>query len=305
VAAFQDFASGELGAGAGGLSAPRSVGIRWTIGDVSARGFEALRLSIQGAWNIFGPAAAYAVCVNTVSIAEARQRTGDVPAAVSWRDATGQLPDFLAETFGAGMAEGVAWKLAPLRIFPDRHELSLDNDCILWELPASIAAWLARPAGDPTCLMAEDVRACYGQFAPQCPSAPCNAGIRGLPPGFDLENALRTAIVRCRALVGPEAVFRSELDEQGLQTAALSLAAPLELVPLEQVTVCSPFHPHLPHLGRSGAHFVGLNARHIAWDYYDRPADAWMTEHWERHRPELARRTRHAHAGADAVPSPA
>ena len=35
----------------------------------------------------------------------------------------------------------------------------------------------------------------------------------------------------------------------------------------------------------------GLNARHIAWAYYDRPADAWMTDHWERHRPALDERT--------------
>lgn len=41
---------------------------------------------------------------------------------------------------------------------------------------------------------------------------------------------------------------------------------------------------------RSIAHFVGLNARHIAWDCYGRPAGAWMTEHWLHHRTELYRR---------------
>ena len=44
-------------------------------------------------------------------------------------------------------------------------------------------------------------------------------------------------------------------------------------------------------LGRCGAHFVGLNARHIAWNYYDRPADEWMTEHWLRNRAALYART--------------
>jgi hypothetical protein len=38
-----------------------------------------------------------------------------------------------------------------------------------------------------------------------------------------------------------------------------------------------------------GAHFVGLNLKHIAWDYYDRPADTWMDEHWARHAPFLYR----------------
>ena len=273
-------------------SAGRSVGIRWTMGDVSERGFEALRLSIWGARKIFGADAAYAVCVNTVPLQQARARTGALPAGVEWHDATQDLPGFLAGLFGRDMAEGVGWKLAPLRFFPDRYELSLDNDCILWELPPSLQAWLAAAGDDPPpCLMAQDVRASYGQFADLCPPEPRNAGIRGLAPHFDLEAALRAVIAARRQQLGAPPAFTSELDEQGLQVAALGLARAMHAVTLEEVTVCSPFHPHLPELGRCGAHFVGLNARHIAWDYYDRPADEWMTQHWARHRPELYRRT--------------
>ena len=55
--------------------------------------------------------------------------------------------------------------------------------------------------------------------------------------------------------------------------------------------ICSPFHPHRPEPGRCGAHFVGLNARHLAWNYYDRPADAWMADHWARLHPVLVERT--------------
>jgi hypothetical protein len=272
-------------------AAARAIGLRWTMGDVSDRGFEALRLSIWGAWKVFGPDAAYAVCVNTVPLAQARARTGAVPAAVAWHDATGDLPDFLRGIFGAGMAEGVGWKLAPLRLFPDRHELSLDNDCILWELPASVESWLEAAGEPPACLMAEDVKACYGQFADQCPGEPRNAGLRGLPPGFDLAAVLREVIVIRQRRTGSALAFTSELDEQGLQAAALSLAGPLHAVTLDEVSVCSPFAPHLPDLGRCGAHFVGLNARHIAWDYWGRPADQWMTEHWQRHRLQLYQRT--------------
>ena len=225
------------------------IGIRWTMGDVSERGFEALRLSLWGAWKIFGPEAGYVVCVNTVPLAQARARTGPVPAAIGWRDATSELPQFLRGLFGTGMAEGVGWKLAPLRCFPDRFELSLDNDCILWAEPPSLASWIASADLDDACLMAEDVRACYGQFAPQCPARPHNAGIRGLPPGFDLDAALRAAIVQRERQAGTALALTSELDEQGLQAAALSHAAPLRTVTLEEVTVCSPFHPHLPDLG--------------------------------------------------------
>ena len=276
------------------------IGIRWTIGNVSDRGFEALRLSAWGAWQVFGPDAHYVVCVNTVPLAQARERTGPVPDAIGWHGADTDLPQFLRDVLGTGMAEGVGWKLAPLRCFPDRHELSLDNDCILWALPPSVVHWLDTARRDNACLMAEDVRACYGQFAAQCPALPHNAGIRGLPPGFDIDQALRAAIGHREQQAGSALAFTSELDEQGLQAAALSLSAPLQTVTLQEVSVCSPFPPHLPELGRCGAHFVGLNTRHIAWDYEGRPADDWMTEHWARHAPALYART-----GAPRVPATA
>ncbi len=275
----------------------RRIGIRWTLGEVSDRGFEALRLSILGAWNLFGPQAAGTVCVNTISPEEARIRTGaGLPENIRWIDATSLVPPFLAMRFGPEMAEGVGWKLAPIRIYPDRFEISLDNDCILWEVPESMAEWIA--AGHPgRCLMAEDVRTSFGRFADLCPPRPLNAGIRGLPPGFRLEAALRETIRRKEAAIGGRILLSSELDEQGLQAAALSLHAELRAVSLDEVTVCSPFWPHQPRLGRCGAHFVGLNAEHIPWNYYDRPADDWMTEHWNRFRPEIARLVGAADAG--------
>jgi hypothetical protein len=274
------------------LSSMRPIGVRWTIGDVSDRGFEALRLAVWGAWKVFGDNAAYVVCVNTITPGEAQAKVGSLPAAVAWHDATREdLPGFLRGLFGADMAQGVGWKLAPLRMFPDRWEIALDNDCILWDVPPSMRAWLAHSIDPAPCLLAQDVRACYGQFAGQCPRGERNTGIRGVPPGFDLETALREVIGQRQLQAGAPLVLTSELDEQGLQTAALSLGPPMRVVTLDEVSVCSPFHPHLPGLGRCGAHFVGLNARHIAWDYYDRPADAWMADHWHRHRAELYRRT--------------
>lgn len=279
------------------------VGVPLTLGDVSDRGFETLRLSIWGAWKIFGPDAGYAVCVNTIGVHAARDKVGHVPPGVVWRDATGDLPTFLRERLDGGMAEGVGWKLAPLRFFPDSHEISLDNDCVLWDLPPVLGRWLA--AGpDHRCVMAEDVRACFGAFADLCGSEPRNAGIRGLPPRYELGAALLATLHDKEAASGRPLVLASELDEQGLQTAALSRRGRPLAVPLDDVTVCSPFWPHLPHLGRCGAHFVGLNARHIPWEYYGRPADEWMAEHWARHHPALCEQVAKVtgHQRATAVP---
>jgi hypothetical protein len=260
------------------------VGVRWTVGDVSPRGWEELRLSIHGALRLFGPTARYAVCVNSVALGEARERTGAVPECVEWKQVDGELPAFLSAHLDRDMSEGVGWKLAPLRLFPDRHELSLDNDCILWAAPRGLEDWLE--PGD-ACLIAEDVRRCLGRFDADCPPGQYNSGVRGLPPGFDLGAALRAILDGEARNAGGPVPLRSELDEQGLQTAALARVGRLLTVNTEELSICSPFWPHQRELGSCGAHFVGSNARHIAWDYYDRPADAWAAEHWQTVRNEV------------------
>ena len=259
----------------------RPIGVRWTIGDVSPRGFEALGLSIWGAWRLFGPAARYTVVVNTLTVEEARARTGAVPAAVEWRPAGG-LPDQLRRSLGPGMAEGVAWKFAPPRCFPDMFEIALDNDCILWDLPEAMRAWLAE--AEPRCLIAADVELAHGAFTDLTRPEPRNAGIRGLPPGYDLVAALAAVLERHPVLLN------SELDEQGLQVVALDLGRPAHVVSTRDVSICSPLWPKFPELGRAGAHFVGLNSRNLPWSYYDRPATEWVVENWCRHVPELRRR---------------
>lgn len=259
------------------------LGVRWTVGDVSDAGWEALRYSIWGAWRLFGESAAFVVCVNTVPLARARALVGDVPDGVVLRDVTHELAPVVAHHLDREMAQGVGWKFAPLRLFPDRYELALDNDCILWRVPRAVQRWFDAP-DDSWCVIAEDVRPAFGKFAPLCPAAPRNSGIRGLPPGFDLERTLRTL------LDTHPVTLSSELDEQGMQVAAVSLdRAPL-VVGADEVTICSPFWPHNPELGPCGAHFVGLNGRGLEWEYYGRPATEWRREHWEQRRPEVRRR---------------
>ena len=84
--------------------------------------------------------------------------------------------------------------------------------------------------------------------------------------------------------------LRSELYEQGLQVVALDLDRPARVVSAEDVSICSAFWPHSPKLGKTGAHFVGLNAHNLPWSYFDRPASECVAENWLRHRPELYRK---------------
>ncbi len=262
-----------------------ALGIRWTIGDVSVQGFEALRLSVLGARKVFGSQAAYAICVNTIPISRARDLCGELPPDIDWIDTTALLPHWLYPYFDVGMAEGVGWKFAPLRVFPDRYELALDNDCILWEMPPAVRDALA--ATPQACILAEDATTCLGQFTAACGPEPRNSGIRGTPATFDLATALRGALERC------DVRLRSETDEQGLQVAALTSNSRVEIVRTTDVTICSPFPPHSAELGRCGAHFVGLNARNLPWEYYGKPASEVRREHWYGLRDAIA-----AHVGS-------
>jgi len=259
-----------------------ALGIRWTVGNVHPCGFEALRLSVWGAWTIFGPETQYVICVNSIPVDQAQELTGEMPSVVTWRDVTDQVPEFLQAYFSPNMAEGVGWKLAPVRLFPNQHELALDNDCVLWEMPSAIRRWLEDDAA--TFMLAEDVRPMFGRFTALCGSEPRNSGIRGLPPGFDLADALEQMLSKHP---GP---LTSELDEQGLQVFTLQQAGQVHLVSVEEVSICSPFWPHYQNLGRCGAHFVGLNAWNLPWDYQGRPASELTREHWLQHRPTLDER---------------
>lgn len=253
-------------------------GLRWTIGDVSPAGFEALRLSIHGAARLFGRQAAYLVCVNTIAAEAARRRCGALPVAVEWRQIEPAIPDCLRGHLDDDMAEGVAWKFLPLRAFPDRPEIALDNDVILWDLPPAIRRWLGEEGEQA--VIAADVTPCHGQFAELCGPAPRNSGIRGIKPGLDYAAAL-SEVLRQKPVT-----LRSELDEQGLQIAALARHNAI-VVPASDVSICSPFHPHSPQPGRCGAHFVGLNSHHLPWRYFDQPATELRQAHWRALRPEL------------------
>jgi hypothetical protein len=237
------------------------LAVRWTIGDVSFPGFELLAFSIAGARKVFGSDATYVVCVNTISVGCARLRVGPIAKYVDWHDSTGEIPHWLEPYLDPNLAEGVAWKFAPPRLFPDRHVLSLDNDVVLWRMPPNVRDWLD---DTDTLLIAEDVLACHGKFAHLCPKEPRNSGIVGLPPHYDRAFQLR-------ALLGEASVrLSSETDEQGLQVAMVT-SSKHRVVSLREVAICGYFRPHLLELGSCGAHFVGVNVKHhpVAHGFWD------------------------------------
>jgi hypothetical protein len=145
----------------------------------------------------------------------------------------------------------------------------------------AVRAWLGRHS---EFLLAADVVSANGAFDDLTGPVALNSGIRGFPPGFDYESRL------IEMLRNSGRILRRELDEQGLQIATLTRSGHCHVVSLDDVPICSPFPPHLSHLGSCGAHFVGLNVRDLPWDFHGRPATEWRLEHWHAHLPELERR---------------
>lgn len=255
-----------------------AITLRWTIGNVSDEGFEALRLSVWGATKAFGLTASYVICINSTPLDVARERAGALPAGVEWLDVSNAMWPELRPHVSLDMAEGVAWKFAPLRVSAARYELALDNDCILWSLPRALSDALR---DQDSCVIAADVVPCFGQFAARCGSEPRNSGIRGIPASFDFGRAILDVLEE------QPVTLRSELDEQGLQVAAMMRHGAVHVVPVSDVSICSPFPPHLPNLGKCGAHFVGLNARSLPWDLNGVPASDLTRAHWRMHRPAV------------------
>ncbi len=68
------------------------------------------------------------MCVNTIGVDEARHRTSDLPVPITWRPVSrDEIPASIRACLHGNMAEGMAWKLAPVRLYPDQHEAALDN----------------------------------------------------------------------------------------------------------------------------------------------------------------------------------
>ena len=249
------------------------VGVRWSVGALGSRGMEALRLSIWGAWRIFGERALYTVFVRGRSAHDVQEAMEELPPGIAWVNSDDLVPPFIL-AHGGGAAETVEERFAPLRQYPGRFELSLDPGCILWELPEPIERWLVEQHGY-RCILTQDASAKYGQFHEYCGPGHLSSAIRGLPPAFKYGATIRE-LLRERELMVGHRLRMSPDDALGLEiAAAVRLAEPL-IVTEREVTVCSPFHPYL---GTCGARFVGLHAEYAPW-----------TECWERHRPELYRK---------------
>lgn len=152
--------------------------VRWTIGDVTPFGVEALRLSMWGALRAFGARARYVVGVHGVAVDRARALVAPAPDIVEWRAIDpGRTPRWLARE---GAPPRALARFAPPLVDLARAELAIDRTCVLLEPPKSVLAWLDDP----------DPRAC---LVLEAQDGTASTAIRGAGVGFDLSEALREA----------------------------------------------------------------------------------------------------------------
>jgi hypothetical protein len=230
---------------------------------------------MRAAWRLFGNQTDYVVCVNTIAADEARRRLGPaIPDLYVVQVRASDFPSWLRGRIDRGHAQGAAWRLAPVRVAPACNELALDNDVILWRIPPAIEEWLAVGEG---CVSAEGTHAAFGKFASSCGPEPRDAGIRGLPPGFAYDAALR------RLLDEHPGSVETGADEQGIQVAALQRLDGAHIVSAREVSVSSLDAPFPLVLGTHGVHLAGLNARSNG------PAQPAIHRDWARHRAAIER----------------
>lgn len=212
--------------------------VRWTIGPTTREGFECLYLSIRSFLRFY-----------------------DVEPVLCFNCDPSCLPDFAikkhdqrAHQADSVIPKGVAWKLYPPRLAPERHELFIDNDIVFCEPIPEITHFFN---SDSTLLLEGNSRT-YGRFERYVPPGfQINSGIFGLPPGFNLTKYMRFYGVTTweENATGRHAPSKT-FDEQGLVATAL-LDYPRHLIiPETSITSCE-----LQLSLAKGMHFIGLNRR--------------------------------------------
>jgi hypothetical protein len=184
--------------------------VRWTVGDANPKTIEALERSIRSVHLAFGGAACAAVCVHSVAIEAVRERVRLTrKAMVSWLQIDHDVPVFVRRRVDLSMADGLAWRFAPLRVFSGCSEVLLDAECIVAPFARQLWRWAAAP-GQRRCLVTR-----RSEYSPSRHSI----AVRGVPASFDLEDALEITLSR-----GPELLASAE-DVIDAELEALSYGA--------------------------------------------------------------------------------
>lgn len=232
---------------------------RWTIGPVTNSGKKILRESVSIFASIY-PEFHRVICFNNLNCSELsdlsklanlhEQGEKSVPCTLS-------APDN-----NPIEATGCGWKLAPPRLDINSMELFIDNDIIIHKRLPQIDEWLEKK----NCgLIAEGLhrKRMYGVFDCFVPErVHANAGLFGLPAGFDFEKKIAEYSKFLDGSLGG-------YNEQGLTVATIINMKEYIMVPLSRLHIAEG-HLDLPEQMPDAIHFVHVNRSewHRGWQSY-------------------------------------
>lgn len=153
---------------------------------------------MREAWAAFAGSARMAVSVHSVPVACVRERVG-FRAQATWLQVDRDLPVFVRRHVETTMAEGFAWRFAPLRVFPGLCEVTLATGCAVAPFARHLGRWATAP-GQRRCVMARGRGGADGVLT-----------LRGVPASFDVEVALSESLCGMGLLQTAEDVAEVEV----------------------------------------------------------------------------------------------
>jgi hypothetical protein len=139
----------------------------------------------------------------------------------------------------------------PARFDKDSHEVWLDNDHLMWELPPAFKYWVKREDAALIWRTDWEYYGPYSKVIKYVHGINASAGFFGLPPGVELDTS-----------GDPISTEDINQEEMGVTVwSLLSFARHEYVYEDDEVTVYNPDHPVLKKdkVGKYGVHLMGLN----------------------------------------------
>lgn len=229
--------------------------IKWHIGNCSDAGLNCLKKSISS-FRKFYPEAEFHILYNQIKKKELFNLN---KFDVQYHDQINYLSSFPIKPL-AGYQ--VHWKLYPPRINKDVHEISVDNDIVIFKRIKEIDLFL-----DSTkhTLLYQGLNGAHGYFSEYIPRGiRINSGIFGMPPHFDFIDKMKDIKMLDN--------WENKFDEQGLIAYVLLKDKKYFIIPLTSIPILESNFDIVAMTNDlcCGYHFVGVNYidNHICWKNY-------------------------------------
>lgn len=226
------------------MNATKKPIIRWVVGDCHKLGYQVLYESIIKFKNIYKNNFLYCLCYNVNKINKELKKSLDIV------DKTINQKKFKETlTYDPCVLNGPHWKLYPPRAFPDRHEIIIDNDIIIYKKLKEIDEFLFNKN---LFITTEAVERSYGsQFGDIVrKNFNINSGLVGLPPFFNYKKEIEDILKK------GSGIWKNHFDEQTI-VASILQKNNTKIIPFNTISSCCSITGL--SVGKKGTHFLGVN----------------------------------------------